>query len=51
MQATGTDFFMFYSLMNDNELDRMTAKQHHKLEIRRKYETEWLNNFPKGALP
>jgi hypothetical protein len=51
MQATGTDFFMYYRLLTDNDLDRMTAVQHKALEERHRYETKWCNNFPRGALP
>lgn len=51
MQATGTDFFMYYNLINDNELSRMSSEQHRKLEERRKYEEAWMNNFPRGATP
>jgi hypothetical protein len=51
IQATGTDFFMYYRLINDNELDRMSAAQHTALEERHRYETKWCNNFPRGALP
>jgi hypothetical protein len=49
MQATGTDFFWYYHLLTDNDLERMTAEQHTKLEQRRKYEQKWMDNFPKGA--
>ena len=49
MQAVGTDFMMYYRLINDNDLDRMTAQQHNLLEKRRTYMTKWLDNFPRGA--
>jgi hypothetical protein len=49
MQAIGTDFFWYYRLVNDNELSRMSAEQHKQLEQRRKYQTSWLDNYPRGA--
>lgn len=49
MNATGTDFFMYYNLLTDNDLERMTAAQHKALEQRHRYELKWLDNFPRGA--
>jgi len=49
MQATGTDFFMYYGLLTDNDFERMTSQQHAKLEARRKYMQKWLDNYPRGA--
>lgn len=49
IQATGTDFFMYYKLINDNDLERMSAEQHKNLELRRRYMLSWLNNYPRGA--
>lgn len=49
MQATGTDFFLYYSLITDNDLERMTAKQHTLLEQRREYQQRWMDRFPRGA--
>jgi hypothetical protein len=49
MQALGTDFMMYYKLMNDNELDRMSPFQHKALEQRRRYMMRWIENFPRGA--
>jgi hypothetical protein len=49
MQAVGTDFFWYWKLINDNELDRMTSHQHTLLEERRVYMTKWCDNYPRGA--
>lgn len=49
LQAVGTDFFMYYRLINDNEMERMSPLQHTKLEQRRKYMMSWCDNFPRGA--
>ena len=49
MQATGTDFFMYYKLLTDNDLERMTSQQHTKLQARRQYMQRWMDNFPRGA--
>lgn len=51
MNATGTDFFMYYRLFTDNDLERMTAAQHKALEDRYRYEMLWLDNYPRGAYP
>jgi len=49
MQAIGTDFFFYYKNMTDNDLERMTSKQHTLLEQRREYMQKWMDRFPKGA--
>ena len=49
IQAVGSDFMMYYKLINDNELDRMNPEQHRLLEQRRKYMGKWMDNFPRGA--
>ena len=49
MQAIGTDFMMYYKLINDNEMDRMSPLQHKALEERRRYMLRWMENFPRGA--
>lgn len=49
MQATGTDFFLYYKLLTDNDLDRMTTQQHKQLEERRRYQQRWMDRFPRGA--
>lgn len=51
MQAIGTDFFFYYKNMTDNDLDRMTAKQHSQLEERRIYQQKWMDNYPRGVNP
>lgn len=49
MQAVGTDFFMYYYLLNDNDLERMNARQHKLLEERRLYQQKWMDRFPRGT--
>ena len=49
IQAVGTDFFLYYNLITDNDLDRMNAEQHKNLELRRRYMLAWLDNYPRGA--
>ena len=49
IQAIGTDFLWYYKLINDNELERMSAYQHKALEARRRYMMKWCDNFPRGA--
>jgi hypothetical protein len=51
IHAYGTDFFMYYNLLNDNELYKMTANQHKRLEDWHSYNKRWLDNFPRGAIP
>lgn len=49
IQAIGTEFMMYWKLINDNEMDRMTPQQHKRLEERYQYNVRWLDNFPRGA--
>lgn len=49
MQALGTDFFWYYKLLTDNDLERMTTPQHKQLEERRVYMQKWMDNYPRGA--
>lgn len=49
IQAVGTDFMMYYNLINDHELSQMSAEQHKNLELRRRYMLSWLDNYPRGA--
>lgn len=49
LQAVGTDFTMYYNLINDNELERASSEQIRRLEKRRVYMQRWLDNFPMGA--
>lgn len=49
IQALGTDFMMYHKLINENEYYKMTPAQHKTLEERYRYNTRWIDNFPRGA--
>lgn len=50
MKAIGTDFFLYYNGMTDDDLQRMTAKQYSALEKRRDYMLAWMDNYPRGSI-
>jgi hypothetical protein len=47
-QSIGTDFFTYYNLITDEELEKMNASQHQRLEERHAYMTRWLDSFSQG---
>lgn len=50
MQSVGTDFFLYYSMINANEFAAMSDEQRDMLIQRHECMTKWLNDFsPAGA--
>lgn len=45
IKAIGTEFFLYYNMINANEYAAMNDDQRDKLIERKEYMTKWLNNF------